>query len=274
MKPTKSMKKMMILSIVTMLCALAALVSASFAWLSMNKETASNGMQMNVEVTPNLIINSDSAAIQAVGAPSSSDFTVTFNTAASSKKPAQHDPADTANKATDWTYSTGLKYVTNTTNVGVETGLAKAGALNYATASDSSYYVDYTVYIASAMSGQDIVATMTGSIAGSGAYKADTLAASSIDFYLGSVAKANYKGTLNQAGLDALVNDHSTTKTEVTILSNGDIPLNTSSYLTVIMRCYIDGGLLKDATHAYINSEKVDINDITINVAFAASDHQ
>jgi hypothetical protein len=39
------------------------------------------------------------------------------------------------------------------------------------------------------------------------------------------------------------------------------------------MRCYIDGGLLKTASQAYINTATVDMNDITLNVAFTASDH-
>jgi len=276
MDSRKKYRRTLIMSIIPMAFTLLLLGTATFAWLAYNKQTTSNGMHVRVEATPNMIINESASAITAVTSPTDSDFSVTFSAAAAAKKPAQHDPADTANKAGDWTYSSGLKYVTNTDNVGVASGLAKTGTLSFATASTTAYYVDFTVYIAStgaALTGQDVVATLTGSIAGSGANKADTLAASSIDFYLGSVAKANYKGTLNQAGLDALTNDHSTTNTSVTILSNGDVPLNSSGYLTVVMRCYIDGGLLKTASQAYINTATVDMNDITLNVAFTASDH-
>ena len=276
MKKCFTTKKFLITSVIPILCTLLALAAASFAWLSSNKDTDADGMKIKVEVMPNMIINDDSSAITAVTAPTASDFVVTFSDPAAAKKPAQHDPADTANKAGDWTYSSGLKYVTDPGNVGVSTGLAKNGSLSFAVANTTDYYVDYTVYIASAgaeMTGQDLVATLTGSIDGDGANKADTLAASSIDFYLGSVAKANYLGTLNQAGKDALTNDASTTMTSVTILSNGTIPVNTSSYITVVMRCYIDGGLLKAAGQAYINSEKVDLNDVTLNVSFSASNH-
>ncbi len=276
MKKMINPRKFLITSVIPILCTLLALAAASFAWLSSNKQNDADGMQMKVQVTPNMIINDDSTAIQAVTAPTQDDFTVTFTDAAAAKQPAQHDAADTADKATDWTYSSGLKYVTDPDNVDVSTGLEKSGSLSFALANTDDFYVDYTVYIASTgaeMTAQDLTATLSGSIDGDGANKADTLAASSIDFYLGSVAKANYLGTLNQAGKDALTNDASTAKTFVTVLENGTIPLNTSSYITVVMRCYIDGGLLKAANQAYINSEKVDLSDVTLNVTFTASNH-
>lgn len=254
------------------------LITASFAWLSMNKETNSNGMQLKVEVTPNLIINSSFEAITAVTGPTESDFSVTFNDAATSIKPATHDGDADANS---WAYSTGLKYVTDTNNVSVTTGLAKSGVLSYAEAT-SGFYVDYVVYIASTgseLTGQDLVAELSpaATIAGSGANRQDTLDATSIDFYVGTASRENYIGTLNVKGYDASVNNHSTAKTSLTLVDNGTIPYNQATsgpqYIKITMRCYVDGALLKDATHTFITSEKVDANDITLNVTFTASDN-
>lgn len=255
-----------ILYIFMLIITVAALVTASFAWMSMNTQTQTEGMQLNVDVSPNLIINSSSSALQSVDNPSASDFSVTFNNAAAAIMPATHSSGS----------ATGLVCVTNTSNVNANTGLAREGSLTFGEAG-TDHYVDYTVYIASsgkAMSGMDLNAVLSppASILGSGASKQDTLDASSIDFYLGSVSQQNFKGTLNVKGYDASLNNHSTLKNSVALLSNGAIPFNQSGYLTIIMRCYVDGALLKDATHAFINSENVVTDAITMNVFFSATE--
>lgn len=279
MKKIVKSKGVMVSSIVSLLLSLVVLATVSMAWLSMNKDTTSNGMQLKVEVTPNLIINTSSTNIVNVGGPTESDFRVDFSSPeTASVKPATHDGAV---GAVSWTYSTGLKYVTNPENVDPSTGLAKSGDLTFAEASTTDYYVDFTVYIASAgveLTSHDLKAKLLpeASIAGSGANKKDTLDATTIDFYVGSVSSANYKGTLNVAGLDASANNYTTEKDELLLISSGTIPYNKAStgdkYITIIMRCYIDGALKKDATHTYINTEKVDVNKITLNVTFTATD--
>lgn len=263
-------KKLLMSMIITIVMTLVALSTVTFAWLALNKETQSDGMKLKVESSPNMIIGKTTSEVTSVTSPSESNYVTTFTDAAAAKKPAQHS---SELEGGNWKHSTGLRYVTNTENISTTTGLEKTGSLTYATASTDTFYVDFTVYIAStsaAITNQDLVATISGSIAGGAG--TDTLAAASIDFYLGSVAKDNYKGTLNVAGKDALVNNGSALATSVTILSNGTIPLNTS-YLTIVMRVYIDGGLLKTAGQAYINANTIDTSDITLNVTFNASDH-
>ena len=266
-------KKLLMSMIISIVMTLVALSTVTFAWLALNKETHSDGMKLKVESSPNMIIGKTTSEVTSVTSPSESNYVTTFTDAAAAKKPAQHS---SELEDGNWKHSTGLRYVTNTDNISTTTGVEKAGSLTYATASTSDFYVDFTVYIASTsaeIANQDLVATLTGSIT-SGNSGADTLAAASIDFYLGSVSESNYKGTLNTVGRDAITNNASATKTSVTILSNGTIPLNTS-YLTIIMRVYIDGGLLKTSSPkaAYINANSIDTSDITLNVTFTASNH-
>ena len=154
MKKLMQSKKMLISSIVSLCLSIFMLGTASFAWLSMNKETNSNGVQLKVEVTPNLIIDDDSAQLQAVTNPTETNFSHTFSDEAVAKKPATHD----------WTVgtTTGLKYVNNPHNVSTSSGLAKTGTLTFAPVESTDYYVDFTVYIAStgaAMAGMDLTAT-------------------------------------------------------------------------------------------------------------------
>ena len=269
MKKIVKSKGMMVSSIISLMLSLVVLATVSMAWLSMNKETESNGMKLKVEVTPNLIIDSNVLSLQSVDGAVESNFSVDLTAAAEELKPATHDNGS----------ASGLVYVVNPTAVDVSSGLVKSGSvLTYSSAVASQHYVDFTVYIASAgaeMTGQNLVAELrpTATIAGSSATKQDTLDATSIDFYVllpgGSLT---YIDTLNVEGLDASANNYTTTETEVTLVSNNTIPKNKDGYITVVMRCYFDGALLKSAGHAYINSALIDTNDVTLNVTFTASD--
>lgn len=260
-------KSVMITSIISLCLSIIVLAAASMAWLSMNKETQSNGMQLKVEVTPNLVIDKTSAGITAITGPSESNFAVSFeDSSAVAKRPATHDGDYT-------TYTNGLKYVTDGSSVSPTTGLEKSGAtLNFSSATADHYYVDFVVYIAStesAMTNQVLKATLNpaASIVSSSATKQDTLDATSIDFYVDGA----YKGTLNVKGYDQSANNYTTTKTEVVLLT-GNIPFNQTGNLEVTMRCYIDGALLKSAGQAFINTATVDTGDITLNVTFTATD--
>ena len=268
----------------SLILSIFVLVTASFAWLSMNKETNSNGMQLKVEVTPNLIIDGDkngesagagATRLSAVVGPAQSNFAITFNQDAIAIRPSTH-----SSNYTD--HPNGLKYVVNMEDVDISTGVASSAvfssAVNVESPTTKKYFVDYTVYIAStgsAMTSQDLVATLdpAASIDGTVGTNNDTLKATSIDFYYSSVSESNYKGTLNVAGYNASANDQSAF-TSVKLLDNGSIPLNTTSHITIIMRCYFDGALLKSAGQAFINTATVDANNVTINVKFSASDHQ
>ncbi|MCR5457797.1 MAG: hypothetical protein K6F14_06945 [Clostridiales bacterium] len=276
MKKFVKSKGVMVSSIISLLLSLIVLATVSMAWLSMNTNTNSNGMKLNVEVTPNLIINSNSSTLQSRIGPTESDFSVTFSNLATSVTPATH--------STDYTsHSTGLKCLTKSDmgDVNPSTGLKNSGSFAFANAVSGTNFVDFTVYIAStgeAMNNMDLNAAFSAipnapSISGDGTYKDDTLKASSIDFYVTSVSSGNYKGTINVAGFSASANDYTTALTSVNLLSNGTIPLNSSSYITVIMRCYVDGALLKSDGQAFINTAKIDVGDITLNVTFTATEH-
>jgi len=266
----------LIVAFIPVLLSGILLMTVTMAWLAMNKENSSNGMNVSVSVTPNMIITKGSESIASITAPTESNFSVTFTDTVTSKKPATHD-------STYGTYPAGLKYVADATKVDPSTGLAKSGETLsvtgvVATSASSEYYVDFEVHIASTaeeMTAMDLTAalTPTATIGGSDANKQDTLDAASIDFYLGSVSSANYKGTLNVAGLDNAANNASTTKTSVTLFTNDTIPLNTTSHIVVIMRCYVDGALLKSAGQAYINSNKVVTDEISLNVTFTATEY-
>ena len=283
MKKSLSRYRLLVSSITSLVFTAVLLGTVSYAWLSMNKQTQSNGIMLKVEVTPNIIIDADSGHIITVAGPSEASYSHTFSDAAKALRPTTHDDDYT-------TYANGLKYVTNTENVGASSGVVKSGALAYSSAvntpSTTYYYVDYVVYIAStgkAMDGQDLVATLepAATIANSNAVAQDTLKAASIDFYAGSgdidATSSTFIGTLNVAGFDADLNDHSTPKTSLTLISNNSIPHNQAAagnkYITVIMRCYIDGALLKDSGQAFINAATVVTDDITLNVKFAAADY-
>ena len=268
MKKLMNSKSVMITSIISLCLSIIVLAAASMAWLSMNKETKSDGMQLKVNVTPNLIIDDSSSDIIAVTSPSESNFSVSFtDSGAVAKEPATHNGSS----------ATQLSYVTNADSVSPTTGLVKSGAtLTMSDATAARHYVDFTVYIActeTEMASQNLKATLTpaASIVSSSASKEDTLKAASIDF----IVNGSYIGTLNVAEFDASANDYTTEKTEV-LLYTGNIPHNQATegakYITVIMRCYIDGALLKSAGQAFINTATVDTGDITLNVTFTATD--
>ena len=264
-------KGVMISSIISLFLSLIVLATVSMAWLSMNKQTESDGMKLKVDVTPNLVISKSASALQALGGPTEADFSVSFvDSSATAVKPATHSASFG---------TTGLEYVSNQGDVSPTTGFAKSSAsLTMTPVTSTDYYVDFTVYIAStgkAMddeTNQDLIATLAPPASISvGSSGIDTLKATSIDFYVGSVADGNYKGTLNVAGTNVA---GTSPVTSVTLLNNRVIPLNTTgSNITVIMRCYIDGALVKSSGTAYINTATVDTSDITLNVTFSAVDH-
>lgn len=245
------------------ICA-AMLIGTTMAWLAMNQQVTSNGMQLQLEVAPNLVISDSTTEIvksDISSINSGSPFAITQATNNTKYTPATHD-ADYV------TYSTGLKYVTNPGQISPTTGygtsLTFANAVN---GGAGNFYIDYIVYVAahskeitetkllvvidSAMSGLPAAEVASGS-----------LMATSIDVYKDSVSSSNYLGTTNVA-----------TKSPVycvgTALTTGTIPQNTSSYLTFVLRCYFDGALESGTVGtAYINTATLDTNKVTLNVKF------
>jgi len=144
----------------------------------------------------------------------------------------------------------------------------------YVSGAEKEYYVDYTVKLASTdktMSATRLYATMSSDDTDSHDYQN----AASVDFYLDSVAEANYKGTLNLAG-KSYTNSGSAV-TEVDLMTGSaqtpiTIPLNTSGSITVVMRFYFDGGLEKTSGQAYVYSEGLSTDDFTMKVHFAAEE--
>ena len=62
----KQTLKTLMPSMLSLMFITILLISVSIAWFSMNREVNSNGLQINVEVSPNLIIAKTSDGIKAV----------------------------------------------------------------------------------------------------------------------------------------------------------------------------------------------------------------
>lgn len=244
--------------------------SITVAWLASNMDLDSNGMKMQADVSSNLVIKKTTSEILAVNTAdhpiTTSDFAVTFTDSEgrSNMKCATHADSVTNSSGTT-ACPVKLKYVTNTDNVSPTTGEAISGNLEYevvSSASDSSYYVDFVVYIAAtekAMTSQTLKASVS-LLTPTTTPILDTHQAASVDVY----CNGGYCGTLNVAT--------SSTGT-VNVVDNGTIPCNTApstdaQYLTVTLRCYFDGELEKTTGTTYINAATVKTTALTLGVHF------
>lgn len=269
----KYMHKNGITSIIVLaLSACILLGTAAYAWLGANRVTDSNGIEMAIDVSENLVISDSTSEISKAkideintGKTNYTPFLVTFATNDNKYVPTTHDANYT-------TYTSGLKYVTNNEEVDVVTGLQRSStALTFADAASGEagkkYYVDYVVYIAShgaALSNHTLTAKIVSAKKGGADVTSGSLMATSIDFYVGEVSSSTYKGKAQVA----------TMSTDVVTLqaSTTDIPLNTDSWIKVTMRCYFDGALVNSTdSKAYINSATVDLSKVTLNVEFTAT---
>ncbi|MBP5166889.1 MAG: hypothetical protein ILP09_06485 [Oscillospiraceae bacterium] len=276
----KTAGRQLIVSSCLTFMSVLVLVAASVAWFASNRTTDSNGMQMQIETSPNLIIAQDAAAISAMTA-SDASFSTTFSTAARTLNPATHNwgnyPTPNGNGGPS---STGLIYNRNPSAVDTDTGEARTGStLYYNDALNDSqngkyYYTDYTVYIASVskpLPATGLIATLSSPNAALNSY--DYHNAASVDFYLGSVSQSNYKGTLNLAGKG--FTDSSSGLASLDLTGSTTIPLNTAAsdnYITVIMRFYFDGALEKGPGQAYVYSNGLTTADFSMTVTFTAAE--
>ncbi len=285
------------LSLATGAVAATSTVS-SLAWFSMNRTVTATGMKVQAKSDKSVVIadyasTAGASTKTAVGTA----VNVAFTSDATSLLPATHFysgttyPKSATASDTVTSSSSGLVYVTNGGDVDAATGYAQTGKTLYydAATNDSTsekyYYVDYKVCIASSggeMQKQTLTAQITSPDATTvAAYTKPTLKAVSIDYYYSTNEEiGTYAGTLNVAGLDSTKAD-GTPLTSLDLFKGltdgGTIPANkqTTSYLTVTMRVYVDGKLSnsgENGGHAFVNSDVVDTNELSLSVSFTAAD--
>ena len=231
-----------------------AFANHSLAWFAKNENVSANGFSATAKVSPNLIIAKDTTSI------TNGDlvFGVDFNGTTREKMIAVTHDNDMP--------TTFLKYLTNHHAVDNVTGNKKEGAtLEFESVPDTdneAYFIDYTVYIASAFE-QLAVDSLTASITIPASVDEEHpyFNAASIDFYVDEVSIENYCGTTSVA---------SDTGVDLFKGQGGIVPLNSNGYIKVIMRCYFDGALQDSNGIAYINSNTVDSTTVSIGVEFEA----
>lgn len=268
------MKKKIILSVISIILTLFCFVTLTFSWFAFNDKVSAGGLTVSVKDVENLVIATSESDLNLLS-PDNKQFSVAF-TGNNMREMIACTHSDTS--------ATFLKYVVNTYDIDVYTGHLKEGktAIWEDAPQSTQFYFDSTVYIASTQApivGKKLVATILNASVSNPIHLA-----ASVDFYVSSVSQANFKGTLNIAGLDASVNDGSTTCTEIVILdgvSSGqtEIPLNYSDdddvdfgYIKVIMRFYFDGNLETSSDITYINTDQISTDEIAMHVNFGLED--
>lgn len=244
-------------------------LSITYAWFAFNDRATAGGMGISVKCTPNLII------------ANSTTFDISTTELSKGLIPSDSSDDEEFPKITATTHDssstvTGLSYLRNSYAVDSDTGKLKDGEdaliLDPVTASEINgriYYVDYKVYIASSGEAFPSNTELVAVISNDNDDLDNTFLATSVDFYFSSNNEVSftYKGTLNLAGISYTNNNASVTEIS---LNTGSIPLYTSDYFVVIMRCYFDGNLVDSSTnHTYITSNEVnglETNEVEIDV--------
>ena len=237
-------------------------INGSLGWYAHNDEVSADGMSVDAKTTPNLVIGTTQDELL----KDTLQFSVSFSSIEASKMTAV-----TRDESCPNTY---LKYLTSHYAVDESTGNAKEDmSLEFAPVpaeSEEVYFVDYTVYIASRFDSL-AVSSLTASITSPTTVDSDHpyFNAASVDFYVGEVSLDNYRGTTSVS--DSL---NGTARASVELFRDGVVvPNTTDGCIKVIMRCYFDGALQNtDTKHAYINSETVKTDGMTIGVTFTAID--
>ena len=234
----------------------------SLAWFSENDEATAKGLSVNAKISPNLVIGKSIEQIKQESILFSVDFSGTAR---------NNMIAVTRDEKVAGTF---LKYVKDHYAVDHKTGNAKDGMSlafeDVPTTDNEPYFIDYTVYIASAF---DPLAVSSLSAKIVIPDSVDDLHpyfnAVSIDFYVGEVDLTGYRGTTS---VSACINQPQ--QASVELFPDGTtVPLNTEGYIKVIMRCYFDGALQDPNTKtAYVNSDTVRTDGVVIGVDFTAVD--
>ena len=173
------------------------------------------------------------------------------------------------------TYDTDhYKTVSNGADVDPATGLNLAGkTLSYenvsaATSAGLTYYKDYVVYLAAA--GQAInSAALKVTATWTGVVETTTLAAT-VDFKVLPVASADVENYSAAMERDLSLNaSMASTALTAQALKTVALPLNTSNTsVPVLMRLYVDGALMENETQAFVRSDSVNLQAISLKVEF------
>ena len=143
----KALSRQLRITALTLLLATGMIIAVTVAWFANNREVKSNGMEMDVNVSSNLIIavdNTDLASFQALSANEDTSH-VTFSGAVQTLTPARHDSDKT---------STYLGTISTNNGISSTSGLLAGGAsptlVAAANDANNQYYYDYVVRIAAA----------------------------------------------------------------------------------------------------------------------------
>jgi hypothetical protein len=250
----------LVLSIVGML-----LLNGSAAWFATNDNISANGFSVKTKTSPNLIIGKTPEELLGEDLLFEVDFKDVQRT---------NMIAVTHDGGVPVTY---LKYLESSYAVDNATGLAKPGEelkLKPVPEEDNeSYFIDYTVYIASAFAALDVESlNATITVPDGTDLSLDYIKAVSVDFYVGEVSSLGYRGTTSIA---EAVGDSSYDGVALLGADGGTIPLNTTgNYIKVIVRCYFDGALVdEDSGKAYVNSYTVKTDKVAFGVSITAADN-
>lgn len=243
-------------------CALVAAVAlcagSTFAWFSANNTVSATGMSVGATAPSSLVINTDSAKLN------EGKTTVAF-TGANKLSPCTHYDSTAHSSVTSTTAN--LVCVNNPQDVDPATGLAMTGkTLTYKDAANVSggttYYTDFTVYIASA-SGADInTGKLKATVAGAtGAPTGEIYNAVAVDYYVklnASASKDDFvAGTVHMG-------DTTKEKDIYTLSTTNVIPAydatSNNKYLCVVLRVYFDGAYMETGT-----ADKTALRNTTVN---------
>lgn len=252
------MRKKLILLAVSMFLTLAMASAATFAWIKTGIDIDSTTSKVNASTSANIIIFADSNSIN-LNDPNTLTLAMPDAHTISKFNPATHDDSSASK----------LKYVHDANEISGTTGLKDGeGEItfeNVLESDNSRFYVDYVFYLAAygkRINNGELSAWLTNT-----QDRTSYLGAASIDFYVNNT----YKDTLNLAGYDITENDYTTEKTVVSLGTYNFPYYNSSSAIKITLRCYFDGGLLRESGYTFITKEvikNITLSPIDLNVHF------
>ena len=262
--------KILVPALAMLVMSTAATVTGTVAWFSANNVVNASGMKVKASTSDSLVIADDT--------PVGTATSVAYTSAVTTIKDSTHD-------STWGTYTNGLKTLASRTSTDAATGVEGGSDSFVAAANDSAsstyYYVDYVAYIASAgtaMTGKTLsfsydATTVTAAKAAVSANtdgSRDTIMAITTDIYVQSVAT---KGTASTYSNDTYYGKltyvgAAESTTPFVSKSSVNIPLNTdtSSFMRVTFRIYLDGALEKSSGQKYVYTNKIDTSEVALGI--------
>ncbi len=255
--------------VIAVLAVVLSMSIVTVAWMSANRSLGSNGVEMNVTASPNLVISDSS---QTIAAYSVSTFANSYVSKSWGDEdvtelvPSDHYDSSTYPSVGGSNPNTfNLVFNTNPENISRSLGTGNDLTFEHVPADgEGTYFIDKVVYIASLdksmARGTDYTnITFTISETGTGTTTNRAYKSASTDVYVAGT----YKGTLN---LDTL--------NTFSVADLDSIPLNTSGSVEITFRCYFDGALqdASDNTKKYVTSNALTTNtaDIRMNISIVA----